>query len=95
MGERLGALAIGLAPIVCAGAALAGPVCRVADPSGTPLNVRTVPPAGRVVMALANGHVVELVDQGRDDDGRPWVYVRDGDTGRPLGWVFRRYLDCR
>jgi hypothetical protein len=59
--------------------------CIVADPSPTPLNVRT-PPYGRIVGALDNGQLVSILDSSIDNQGRPWVYVAD-DTGNPLGWV--------
>ena len=67
--------------------------CIVADPSPTPLNVRTAP-NGRVVGALDNGQVVSILDSSIDDQGRPWVYVAN-DTGSPLGWVYREYVVCK
>ena len=67
--------------------------CIVADPSPTPLNVRTAP-YGRIVGALENGQVVSVLDSSMDNQGRPWVYVADN-TGNPLGWVYREYIVCK
>jgi hypothetical protein len=67
--------------------------CIVADPSPTPLNVRTAP-YGRIVSTLNNGQVVSILDSSIDNEGRPWVYVAD-DTGNPLGWVYREYVVCK
>jgi hypothetical protein len=67
--------------------------CIVADPSPTPLNVRTAP-YGRIVGALDNGQVVSILDSSIDNRGRPWVYVAD-DTENPLGWVYREYVVCK
>jgi hypothetical protein len=61
--------------------------CIVADPSPTPLNVRTAP-YGRIVGSLDNGQVVSILDSSIDKQGQPWVYVAD-DAGSPLGWVNR------
>ena len=67
--------------------------CIVADPSPTPLNVRTAP-YGRIVSTLTNGQVVSILDSSIDNEGRPWVYVAD-DNGSPLGWVYREYVVCK
>jgi hypothetical protein len=67
--------------------------CVVADPSPTPLNVRTSP-YGHIVGALDNGQVVSIIDSSIDNQGRPWVYFVD-DTGNPLGWVYREYVVCK
>ena len=65
--------------------------CLVADPTGTPLNVRSKPQGG-VVSALSNGAAVEIVDQ-RTLDGKRWAKVAA--DGAVLGWVFSAYLDCK
>lgn len=74
-----------------------GRTCVVADPSGTPLNVR-VTPNGRIVDELANGTWVYIDDIQRDN-GKAWAYVAEstagGRVGSPIGWVFRDYLKCR
>jgi hypothetical protein len=64
--------------------------CVVADPTGTPLNVRTEP-SGRVVMTLSNGSKVRRVGE-RRHEGKGWALVAS--DGGALGWVFAAYLDC-
>ena len=72
--------------------ALAQQSCLIADPTGTPLNVRTVP-NGKIVDALRNGITVKII-QSAANGGKAWVYVRKADSNVPLGWVFRDYLNC-
>jgi hypothetical protein len=67
--------------------------CRVMDPTGTPLNVRTAPYA-RIIGSLPNGFLVRVIDTTRDSEGRPWAYVADYATGRPIGWVYREFISC-
>jgi uncharacterized protein YraI len=67
----------------------AGHVCLVADPSGTPLNVRTQP-NGTILGALHNDAEVVVVDLTRD---RKWAKVVPIQVGK-AGWVFFDYLDC-
>ena len=71
-------------------------VCVVADPTGTPLNVREEP-NGRIVGTIANG-VWVLVRTQTTVGGKSWAYIHDsnkfGTVGDPLGWVFDRYLKC-
>jgi Bacterial SH3 domain len=62
--------------------------CIVADPSGTPLNVRNGPSSGATILgALHNGTSVSVKDRRGD-----WVRIvpQDGKSG----WVYRKYLDC-
>jgi hypothetical protein len=75
-------------------------VCRVADPTGTPLNVRTVPGGGKIVDTVRNGARVEILDT-----KNKWAYIgllpeEDDIADRdkqivPTGWVYREYLSCR
>jgi hypothetical protein len=81
----------GLAAI--APAAAAEDLCRVMDPTGTPLNVR-VAPDGRVVATLDNGLLVAVVDTRDDAGGRRWAFIVGASDGRPLGWVFREFIAC-
>lgn len=67
--------------------------CRVKDPTGTPLNVRTAPD-GIVIGAIENGRAVTILDFGQDRTERPWAFVSEQTSGRPLGWVSRRFLAC-
>jgi hypothetical protein len=66
--------------------------CIVADPSGTPLNVRAHP-NGPIRGALHNGAAVEVLQRTFDADGDPWVFVAPVGPGK-AGWVFRNYLTC-
>jgi hypothetical protein len=66
--------------------------CIVADPSPTPLNVRTAP-YGRIIGTLVDGQIVSIIDRSTDRSGTPWVYVADA-NGVPLGWIYRPYIDC-
>lgn len=66
--------------------------CIVADPTGTPLNVRTAP-GGAILGALHNGVAVRITDKTYDESGKSWVYIVPLEGGK-AGWVFRAYLDC-
>lgn len=66
--------------------------CQVADPTGSPLNVRAFP-NGNVVATLRNGVAVIIV-QSASLQGKNWAYIGSADNSAPLGWVFRDYLDC-
>ena len=67
--------------------------CRVTDPTGTPLNIRTAP-YGRIVGTIANGRLVTIIDRSQDRRGKPWVYIADAYNGEPLGWVYREFVSC-
>lgn len=67
--------------------------CMVADPTGTPLNVREYP-NGPIVGTLRNGRVVTIHGIRRDNRGRPWAQIYSSD-GRNIGWIFREYISCR
>ncbi|MEI2300089.1 SH3 domain-containing protein [Ensifer sp. MJa1] len=64
--------------------------CTVADPTGTPLNVRDAP-NGRVVMTLSNGAKLRKTGE-REHKGKRWSLVAN--EAGALGWVFSAYLDC-
>ena len=66
--------------------------CLVADPTGTPLNVRTAPD-GHIVRTFSNGTLVVIFDRS-SVEGRKWVYVGRSEDRIPIGWVYRDYLDC-
>lgn len=88
---------------VCAAAALGASMpakaqvprgaCMIADPTGTPLNVRATP-GGRIVGALYNGDFVVMQTTSRDGAGRVWALV-GGTDGSTHGWVFREFISCR
>ncbi|MBB6309295.1 SH3 domain-containing protein [Xanthobacter tagetidis] len=67
--------------------------CRAADPTGTPLNVRSGP-YGDILGQVKNGTLVRIEADATDGKGKTWAYVVAIDTGQPLGWVFRDYLAC-
>lgn len=68
--------------------------CRVMDPTGTLLNVRTGPNA-RIVGTVPNGLRVSILSMARDNRGRLWVEIANYDSGLYLGWVFRNFIACR
>lgn len=65
--------------------------CRVADPTGTPLNLRSEP-NGKILAKLDNGLAVEIVDE-RVLGGKRWAKIAS--YGKTLGWVFAAYIDCQ
>lgn len=70
-------------------------VCKVTDPTGTPLNVRSSP-NGEIVNALRNGREVYIHEVARDNQGRAWVKIGGYYDGRyrTWGWVIREFLSC-
>jgi hypothetical protein len=70
-------------------------VCRVTDPTGTPLNVRDRP-NGRIVNTLRNGREVKIHETTYDGQGRPWVLLGGYYEGvyRTWGWVIREFVSC-
>jgi hypothetical protein len=66
--------------------------CRVADPTGTPLNVRAEP-GGEIFATLRNGTVVRALGQ-RMHKGKPWLYVEKWSGDNAVGWVFDAYMAC-
>ncbi|MEJ1159639.1 SH3 domain-containing protein [Prosthecomicrobium sp. N25] len=76
------------------GPARAAEACRVADPTGTPLNVRSAP-GGEILGTIGNGRDVEILETRIDDRGRAWVLIRTPGVGAAIGWVFRDFVACR
>ncbi len=68
-------------------------VCRVSDPTGTPLNVRAKP-GGRIVRKLKNGTRVYYEIESGDARDRAVALIRLSRKGKAIGWVLREYLDC-
>jgi Bacterial SH3 domain len=70
-------------------------VCKVTDPTGTPLNVRSSP-NGEIVNALKNGREVYIHEVATDNQGRAWVKIGGYYDGRyrTWGWVIREFLSC-
>ena len=73
-------------------------VCSVADPTGTPLNVRDGPGTDAAVTdRLRNGTSVYVMKLAKDARGRQWALVElngGPDGGEIPGWVFTAYLRC-
>jgi uncharacterized protein YraI len=67
--------------------------CTVADPTGTPLNVRAGP-NGAILGALYNGTTVQILRRTVDANGKSWAYIAPQGAGRN-GWVFSAFLSCR
>jgi hypothetical protein len=65
--------------------------CIVADPTGTPLNVRNRP-NGTILGALHNDTRVIVTDS-TVASGKVWSKIVPIEAGK-AGWVFRSYLDC-
>ncbi|MGL4320047.1 MAG: SH3 domain-containing protein [Paracoccaceae bacterium] len=86
-------LAISGAALACGGA----PICTVADPTATPLNIRKSP-NGSVVGTAANGTQLEFIEH-QDVNGERWALVarfNAGELASDLGgaWVFGAYITC-
>jgi hypothetical protein len=84
-----------LASMAISQAVRAEKVCKVTDPTGTPLNVRSSP-NGRIVNALLNGREVYIQETASDEQGRTWALVTGNYRGeyRTWGWVFREFITC-
>ncbi len=77
----------------CGGA----PVCTVADPTSTPLNIR-MSPGGTVIGSAKNGTRLAFLEH-REVDGKTWALVErfhDGELAADFdgAWVFGAYLTC-
>src|SRR5215831_13867144 len=65
--------------------------CVVADPTGTPLNVRNRP-NGTILGALHNDTRVIILDAALVS-GKVWSKIVPVEAGK-VGWVFYSFLDC-
>ncbi|MBL9048628.1 MAG: SH3 domain-containing protein [Tabrizicola sp.] len=80
--------------LACGGA----PICTVADPTDTPLNIR-LSPNGPVVGTAKNGTELTFVEH-REVDGQLWALVErfhEGELAADFdgAWVYGPYLDCQ
>jgi len=66
--------------------------CTVADPSGTPMNVRARP-NGAILGALHNDETVFVSGVTSDGRGRKWAKIAPLNSGKS-GWVARDLLSC-
>lgn len=83
-----------LAAVIAAPSAAFAETCKVTDPTGTPLNVRTYP-NGKIITKVKNMTRVHILDYTYDNKGRPWAYVSFNKGGRSYsGYVFREFVSC-
>jgi hypothetical protein len=70
-------------------------ICRVADPTGTPLNIR-MQPNGEIVATARNGDKILVFrgDEKRDSKGRVWLLVALKTSEAPDGYVIASYVRC-
>ena len=70
-------------------------ICRVADPTGTPLNIR-LQPNGEIVATARNGEEILVFkgDEKRDSKGRVWLYVALKTSSAPDGYVIGSFVRC-
>lgn len=96
MTRLTGTLALSIfAMIIGMNAAHAERVCKVTDPTGTPLNIRDQP-NGKVINKLRNEREVYITETTYDDRSRPWVYLEGYYKGeyRHWGWAIREFVSC-
>jgi hypothetical protein len=67
--------------------------CRVMDPTGTNLNIRTTP-SGEIVGTVPNGVLVSVLENTTDEKGKAWAYIARSADNVALGWVFREFISC-
>ena len=70
-------------------------VCKVTDPTNTPLNIRDQP-NGKLINKLRNEREVYITETRYDDKDRPWVYLEGYYKGeyRQWGWAIREFVSC-
>jgi hypothetical protein len=70
-------------------------ICKVTDPTGTPLNVRDRP-NGEIINALRNNREVEILEIVYDEQNRAWAKIAGDYQGeyRIWGWVIREFISC-
>ncbi|KAL0630420.1 hypothetical protein Q9L58_010733 [Maublancomyces gigas] len=61
--------------------------CIVADPTGTPLNIRTAPLGDLTGQTLSNGEAVDVLSSAQDGKGKWWANIGEG-------YVYAPYLRC-
>lgn len=67
--------------------------CTVADPTGTPLNIRDKP-NGRIMGSVRNGTVLRAAGL-QMHNGRRWALVNKLPADNAIGWVFDAYMKCQ
>jgi hypothetical protein len=90
---RLGLLAAAFLSVVGIAPGLAQNRCAVADPTGTPLNIRETP-NGEIIGRVSNGAGIRLMNTGFDERGRPWALISPRGRSHIAGWVYREFVAC-
>jgi uncharacterized protein YgiM (DUF1202 family) len=76
----------------CSGTDELGKICTVADPTGTPLNIREEP-NGKILGTWNNGVRVRPYEE-KLHNGKTWYAVERLAQDNAAGWVFDPYLKC-
>lgn len=76
----------------CSGTDELGKICTVADPTGTPLNIREEP-NGAILGTWENGVRVRPYEE-KTLNGKKWYAVERFADDNKAGWVFDPYLSC-
>jgi hypothetical protein len=76
----------------CDGSDELGKICTVADPTGTPLNIREEP-NGAILGTWDNGVRVRPYEE-KMHKGKVWYAVERMADDNAVGWVFDPYLKC-
>lgn len=66
-------------------------VCKITDPTGTPLNLR-IAPNGQITGTVKNNTEVYIYEIVSDGKNQQWAKV--GFKGRVWGWAFREFISC-
>jgi hypothetical protein len=64
--------------------------CTVADPTGTPLNVRKRPSQHAPIIGALNNGITVSTRMSRGD----WVHIVPHEAPGKSGWVWRKFIDC-
>ncbi len=68
-------------------------ICKIADPTGTPLNIHLYP-GGPATGRIANGMKVKVREFQKDRNGHTWAHIYLP-YGLRIGWFDKEYLVCR
>ena len=69
--------------------------CIVADPTGTPLNIRLTP-NGKIVATARKGTRIQVFEgeEKYDDQKRAWYFVALPTSSAPDGYALAAYINC-
>jgi hypothetical protein len=70
-------------------------ICRVTDPTGSPLNIR-LKPNGKIVARIRNQRIVYPQSIIRADNGKKWTLIAIEEDHKilVLGWGLREFISC-